>query len=140
MRDEVRRALDIGPSASIAERTIDITTTGRRSGRARRIEICFYRESGETYISGIPGPRKRDWLINIEAEPKFVFHLKGSVKADLPAMATVITASEERRRILGDFVDEFNQRNGDDNLWPSANLEEWVAGSPLVRVDFLEVD
>ena len=41
MRDDVRRALAIGPDATIEERTIDVTTTGRRSGQPRRIEICF---------------------------------------------------------------------------------------------------
>jgi hypothetical protein len=42
MRDDVRRALDLRPSAAIGERTIDITTIGRRSGQERRIEICFH--------------------------------------------------------------------------------------------------
>lgn len=37
MREEVRRALQIDDSAGMAERTIDITTTGRRSGEQRRI-------------------------------------------------------------------------------------------------------
>ena len=32
-------ALDIGPDSSRAQRTIDITTTGRRVGLPRRIEI-----------------------------------------------------------------------------------------------------
>jgi hypothetical protein len=43
MRDEVRQALAISRSTPIEQRTIDITTTGRRSGEPRRIEICFYR-------------------------------------------------------------------------------------------------
>jgi hypothetical protein len=41
MRDDVRQALAISCSSTIEERTIDITTTGRRSGEPRRIEICF---------------------------------------------------------------------------------------------------
>jgi hypothetical protein len=43
MRDEVRQALEIGRLSTVEERTIDITTTGRRSGEPRRIEIAFYR-------------------------------------------------------------------------------------------------
>lgn len=43
MRDEVGQALAIGPSSAMEERTIDITTTGRRSGQPRRTEIVFYR-------------------------------------------------------------------------------------------------
>ncbi len=76
MRDEVRQALAVGESASIEERTVDITTTGRRSGKPRRIEIAFYGFEGPTYLSGIPGPRKRDWLVNLTANSAFTFHFK----------------------------------------------------------------
>ena len=58
--------------------------------------------------------------------------------ADLPAIATVISEPAERRRILSQFVDEFNRRNGPDSPWPTAVLQEWVEGSPLVRVSFAE--
>ena len=58
--------------------------------------------------------------------------------ADLPAIATVISEPGERRRILSQFVDEFNRRNGPDSPWPTAVLQEWVEGSPLVRVSFAE--
>ena len=60
MRDDVRGALAIAENATMAERTIDITTTGRRSGEPRRIEICFYRFDGAIYLSGIPAARRRD--------------------------------------------------------------------------------
>jgi deazaflavin-dependent oxidoreductase (nitroreductase family) len=138
MRDEVRQVLAIGESATIEERTIDITTTGRRSGKPRRIEIVFYRFEGSTYLSGIPGPRKRDWLVNLAANPAFTFHLKQRVVADLPAVATVITDAAERRRVLANFVDQFNRRSGPDSSWPSADLEEWIEGSPLAKVDFVD--
>ena len=94
MRDDVRQALEIGPSATIAERTVDITTVGRRSGQERRIEICFYRVGDEIYLTGVPGPKRRDWLANLDATPGFTFHLKNGVQADLPATATVITDPE----------------------------------------------
>ena len=140
MRDEVREALTIGPSSTLEERTIDITTTGRRSGKARRIEIVFYRFEDSVYLSGIPGPRTRDWLANLAADPHFTFHLKHGVVADLPAEAEVITDPAERRRVLGKFIDEFNDRNGADSPWGGAVLDEWVEGSPLARVRFLETD
>ncbi len=140
MRDDVRRALDIDPSASIAYRTIDITTTGRNSGVPRRIEIVFYRIEDSVYLSGIPAPRTRDWLANLRAEPHFTFHLKHGLLADLPAVATVITDEAERRRLLAPLVDQFNERRGDESEWPRAELDEWVQDSPLARVDFLEVD
>ena len=138
MRDDVRRALAIGPSSTIEERTIDITTTGRRSGEPRRIETCFYRFEDSIYLSGIPTPRTRAWLLNLIAEPQFVFHLKNDVVADLPAVATVITDPAERERVLINFVGEFNLRNGHGSAWPTAVLEDWVARSPLARVSFEE--
>ena len=136
MREDVRRALDISQAATLPERTIDITTTGRRSGQPRRIEIVFYRLGDAIYLSGIPGPRTRDWLANLSANPQFTFHLKNGVIADLPATATVITDPDERRRVLAVFVQEFNRRRSPDSPWPTAVLEEWIDRSPLARVTF----
>ena len=110
MRDEVRAALAIDASSTLADRTIDITTTGRRSGKPRRIEIVFYRMGDDFYLSGIPAPTTRDWLANLAANPRFTFHLKNSVVADLPATATIILEPAERRRVLAVFVEEFNRR------------------------------
>jgi hypothetical protein len=73
MREEVRQALGIGPSSTLAERTIDVTTTGRRSGQPRRIETVFYRFENDVFLSGIPAPRPRAWLLNLVAEPHSSF-------------------------------------------------------------------
>ena len=81
---------------------IDITTTGRTSGRPHRIEITFHHLDGETYISGLPGTR--DWYANMVAQPAFTFHFKQSVQADLVATAVPITDSTERRNILTPIV------------------------------------
>ena len=86
MREDVRQALAIDASSTIEDRTIDITTTGRRSGEPRRIEIAFYRLGDDIYLSGIPGPSTRNWLANLAAQPQFTFHLKHGVVAD-PAPA-----------------------------------------------------
>ncbi|MGH9058267.1 MAG: hypothetical protein ACRDZY_01925, partial [Acidimicrobiales bacterium] len=57
--DHIRRAIEITPAAGTGERIIDITTLGRRTGRARRIEIFFYRAAGTTYLcSGAGGDRR----------------------------------------------------------------------------------
>jgi len=140
MRDDLRQALAITRSSTIEDRTVDITTTGRRSGEPRRIEIVFYRSGDSVYLSGIPAPRTRDWLANLAAHPRFTFHLKHGVVADLPAVAEVITDPADRRRVLAGFVDEFNDRNGADSPWGVAVLDEWVEGSPLARVSFPEAD
>ena len=106
--------------------TIDITTTGRRSGWPRRLEIVFHNIGGRLYISGIPARNKRDWLLNLEANPDFTFHLKGRLKADLPATARVITDETERRKVLPDVA-----RN-----WGRDDLEQMVRYSPLIEVTF----
>jgi deazaflavin-dependent oxidoreductase (nitroreductase family) len=137
MRDEVRAALAIDPSSTLEDRTIDITTTGRRSGQPRRIEIVFYRLGDDFYLSGIPAPKTRDWLANLAANPRFTFHLKHGVVADLPARAMVILDPAERRRVLAVFVEQFNRRRDQqDDGWPEAVLDEWVAQSPLAKVTF----
>jgi hypothetical protein len=140
VRDDVRNALNINDSSTVEDRTIDITTTGRRSGEPRRIEICFYRFGDAIYLSGIPSPRDRDWLVNLRSDPHFIFHLKNNVVIDLPAVATVIIDATERHRILAKFVDDFNLRNGPGSGWPHAVLEEWVERSPLAMVNFVETD
>jgi deazaflavin-dependent oxidoreductase (nitroreductase family) len=106
--------------------TIDITTTGRRSGRPRRIEIVFHNIEGRIYISGTPRPEKRDWLHNLEADPHLTFHLKGRVTADLPAVARVIDAEAERRAVLPHVA----------RAWRRNDLEAMVRYSPLIEVTF----
>ena len=80
--------------------TIDITTIGRHSGEPRRIEIVFHSFDRHLYISGMPSRRTRAWLHNLRANPRFTFHLKQLLQADLPATAREITAPEERREVL----------------------------------------
>jgi deazaflavin-dependent oxidoreductase (nitroreductase family) len=104
--------------------TIDITTTGRRSGEPRRIEIVFHNIDGRIIISGIPRPNKRDWLLNLEADPHLTFHLKADVRADLPATARIITDEAERRAVLVAVA-----RN-----WKRDDLEAMVRDSPLIEV------
>ena len=77
------------------DRIIDITTIGRKTGQARRIEIWFHRVDGRYYITGSPGAR--GWYANMLEEPDFTFHLKQSAQADLPAHATAVLGDEKRR-------------------------------------------
>jgi hypothetical protein len=85
MDPNVAKALAIDRNAGARERTVDITTIGRRSGTPRRIETWFYRADGTVYLTGLPG--RCGWAANLEAEPAFTFHLKNGVEADLPARA-----------------------------------------------------
>ncbi len=106
--------------------TIDITTIGRKSGRPRRLEIVFHNIDGRLYISGMPSPRRRSWLANLETNPRFTFHLKGAVRADLPATARIIDSEDERRRILAGVA-----RN-----WRRTDIDRMVLQSPLIEVVF----
>jgi deazaflavin-dependent oxidoreductase (nitroreductase family) len=124
MDDSVRRALDHGG-------VIDITTTGRRTGQPRRIEIVYHVIDGRIYISGQPNPnRRRGWLANLEAQPEFMFHLKGAVRADLPATARIVSDQDERREILAHVA----------RAWRRTDVEAMVAGSPLIEVTIAGLD
>ncbi|MGL6280589.1 MAG: nitroreductase/quinone reductase family protein [Gaiella sp.] len=108
--------------------TVDITTTGARSGQPRRLEIWYLQLCGRTFITGTPGPR--GWYANLLAHDRLTFHLKESVRADLPARAVPVLDEPTRRWV-------FTQPHR-WNDWYRAQvpLEELVARSPLVEVVF----
>ena len=118
MDDTIRRALGRG-------HTIDITTTGRRTGKPRRIELVFHNIDGRLVISGSPNPRTRGWIYNLEADPHLTFHLKRGVVADLPATARVITDPTERRAIA-EWVTT--------HAWRNQDVEAMTAYSPMIEV------
>jgi deazaflavin-dependent oxidoreductase (nitroreductase family) len=134
--DAVRAAIEITPAAGTRERIIDITTTGRRSGRPRRIEIFFYRAHGATYLCSGAGGGATSWYANLLAERAFTFHLKHGVRADLPAHATPVTDPAERSAVLAAIVDDLNQPHDPGTIRPT-RLADW-AGSRLVRIDFAD--
>ena len=104
--------------------TIDITTTGRKTGRPRRIEIVSHVFVGRIWISGMPSPRRRSWIANLVADPRLTVHLKGRIAADLPASARVIDDVDERRRILSLVA----------AAWRRTDVERMVQQSPLIEV------
>ena len=115
--NQIERALSRGG-------IVDITTVGRKSGDARRIEIVFHNIGGRIYISGMPNPQRRSWLANLEANPRFELHLKGPVQADLPATARIITEEPERREVLIHVA----------RTWRRNDVETMVRHSPLIEV------
>ena len=135
MESSVAAALVLTSDSTVADRTVDITTSGAHSGEPRRIEIWFHTVDGEVYLTGLPGPR--DWYANLVTHPQFTFHLKNGVQADLPAHAQPISDPAERVRLFEAIVagiDDLGERRGTAQRVPRAH--EWVARSPLVRVDF----
>lgn len=129
MDDAVRRALEIGPESTREDRLVDITTYGARTGEPRRIEIVFRRLDGRWYLTGTPGPR--GWYANLRKNPRLIFHLKHSIVADLPATARPITGDEERRQVLTPIVADIKAARGG-----VADLDDWLARSPLVELTF----
>lgn len=131
--DRVRRAIEITPAAGTRERIVDITTTGRRTGRPRRIEIFFYRAGGETYLCSGAGGGATGWYANLLADPALTIHLKHGVRADLPARATPVTDPAERHAVLTAIVADLNQPHDPGTIRPT-RYEDWV-GSRLVRLE-----
>ncbi len=138
------------------DRVIDITTTGRSSGASRRIEIWFFNLDGTVFLTGAPG-NPRHWYRNLRAHPEFTVHLKQSFDADLSALAHPITDAIDReetlRAILALFTPEIPpewmpglsdaQRGQTGAMFatiqadPEAVLPDWLAQSPLVRIELL---
>jgi deazaflavin-dependent oxidoreductase (nitroreductase family) len=104
---------------------IDLTTTGRRTGLPRRIEIVFHAIDGRIVISGMPRREKRAWIANVEADPRVTIHLKRGVVADLRGRARVIIDETERRALLAPIA----------RTWGRTDLEVMVRYSPLMVID-----
>jgi len=117
--DSIRTALD-------HSQVIDITTTGRKTGEPRRIEIFIHNLDGRLVISGMPrAGATRASIHNLEADPTLTIHLKGPhASADLPATARVISDPAERWELLVGVA-----RN-----WNRDDVDEMVAHSPLIEV------
>ena len=132
MNDEIRNALN-------KDRTIDIITTGAKSGKPRKIEIWFTNVAGRIIICGTPdaegkkGPRvRRDWLANLKANPEFLFCLKESLNVELPARAVLIVDPEERRQLMSAPETKWYR----DQVF---SIEDLVEGSPIVEVFFMDL-
>ena len=104
---------------------IDITTTGRRTGQPRRIEIVFHSIDGRLVITGQPRHQKRAWLVNLETDPRLTFHIKGPIVVDLPARARIITDPTERRATAEWVV---------ANAWQNQNVDAMTDYSPMIEV------
>ena len=103
-------------------RTIEITTTGVRSGEPRRIEIWAWPLDDVLYLTGSPG--RRDWYANLKAQPDFTLHLKRGVTADVSTHARLVEDPAERRDVFTRML-----------AGSSYDLEGWIAASPLVEVE-----
>jgi deazaflavin-dependent oxidoreductase (nitroreductase family) len=117
--------------ALAADKVVDITTTGRKTGEPRKIEIWYHRIDGKYYITGTPGI-PRNWYANLVAHPSFTFHLKESATLDLPAIARPITEGAERKQVFAGILANL----GELTNTPGNEPEAWLAESPLIEVSF----
>jgi hypothetical protein len=119
----------------LTERTVDIITTGRRSGEPRTTEIWTTVIDGQVLICGTPNAGRpgvvhhpRDWLANLLAAPEFILILKTSVAISLSARAEPVRDLDERKRILSSPQCEYYANKVD--------FDTAVAHSPVVTVTF----
>ncbi len=117
--ERIRSALEAGG-------VIDMTTTGRKTGQPRRLEIVLHHVAGRWFISGKPG-WPRSWIANLHADPRMTVHLKRDVIADVPGRGRVITDQAERERVLPPIAAGW-----------SYGLPVMVASAPLIEVTFDE--
>jgi hypothetical protein len=106
---------------------VDITTTGRKTGQSRRIEIWAHNLDGQLLLSASPG--RRSWCANLVHTPEITLHLKTDVKVDLAVSARPILDETERRDVL-------SRLNAASAFRQSQNMviEDWVQNSCLVEL------
>ena len=68
--------------------------------------------------------RSRDWLRNVQADPRIVTHLEHGATADLPATARVITDPDEPRPLIEAAA----------RCWGRTDVPAMVEHSPLIDV------
>ncbi len=120
LEPSVRDALSI-------DMVVDITTVGRRSGEARRIEIWCHLMDGQLFLAASPG--RRSWYANLVANSGVTLHLKDEVKADIAVKARPITDESERRDVFTRLAAQSAFRQGQ-----GLDVEPWVSGSKLVEL------
>ncbi len=109
---------------------VDITTIGRRSGRARRIEIWCHLLDGQIILAASPG--RRSWYANLAANPQVTLHLKhlGDISnADRQVTARPIVEEAERRDVFTRLRAQSTFRQGQ-----GMDVESWVRGSKLAEL------
>jgi F420H(2)-dependent quinone reductase len=76
---------------------LKLTTTGRKSGQARTVELLYLRDGPRYVVTASNGGKARHpgWYFNVQSTPQVALHLHGR---DVPALAQVV--SPEERRVL----------------------------------------
>ena len=115
--------MDLDLDALAGHQTVDLTTIGRKSGKARTVEIWWFRVDGRFVITGTPG--RRDWLANVQANPNVEIAVGGQT---IPATVSPVTDVVFRRRVFTDSKTRWYQSQ--------AELDRLVATAPMIEVTF----
>jgi deazaflavin-dependent oxidoreductase (nitroreductase family) len=90
--------------------TLLLTTTGRRSGQARRTALIFGRDGDNYLLVGSRGGADHhpQWYLNLETNPEVLLQVKGE---QIPARARTATAEEKPRlwKIMAEIYPPYDE-------------------------------
>lgn len=113
------------PSAFADDDYCYLTTTGRKSGEPREIEIWFALDGASLYL--LAGGRDRShWVRNAIAEPRVQVRIR---EQTLDGRAEVLGASREERRARDLVFEKYRARHHND-------LEGWRESALPVAIRF----
>jgi deazaflavin-dependent oxidoreductase (nitroreductase family) len=102
---------------------IELTVTGRRSGRQISIPVWFVQENGELYLVPIRGSDS-DWYKNVQKVPTIRLTARGT---QLTARATPITDPAK----VAEIVDKFRAKYGAQDVAAYFSKQDVAAEVPL---------
>jgi deazaflavin-dependent oxidoreductase (nitroreductase family) len=106
------------------ERNAYLTTFGRRSRKAHRIEIWFAVDDGRVFL--LSGGRDRsDWVKNLRAHAGITIEFGGETHAGTARILDPGTPEDQRAREL--LVEKYRQGN---------DLDEWGRTSLPIMIEF----
>ena len=110
-----------------AEECCDVTTIGRRTGKAHEIEIWFGVIDDTMYLISGNGPTA-DWFRNALADPRVSVRLAGATHH---GVARHVSDPDERRRV-GDLMGEKYSWDGDSSI--GLTRQAWCYDVPVLAI------
>jgi deazaflavin-dependent oxidoreductase (nitroreductase family) len=115
--------LDDATVAHLARtRTVDLITTGRKSGETRAVEIWWFHFEGRFIVTGTPG--RRDWLANVNANPRVAIRTRFG---EFSGTAVLIDDPDFRHRFFSDRATRW--------YVTQAELRNLVETAPMIEID-----
>ena len=111
----------------------DITTIGRRTGRAHEVEIWFGVIDDTMYLISGNGP-SADWYRNALADPRVSVRLAATTRR---GVARRVDDPDERRRV-GDLMGQKYPWDGDASI--GLTRQAWCYEVPVLAIDSWEDD